>query len=54
MDWTFYLVSLGVLFAVVAVLLSARLLVNRRLEKREEKLRLEREARQISETNSGL
>jgi len=54
MDWTFYLVSLGVLFGTIGVLLTVRFFVNRRLDKREEKLRMEKEARQIAETNSGL
>jgi hypothetical protein len=54
MDWTFYLVSLGILFGTIAVLLAVRFFVNRRLDRREEKLRMEREAQQTAETNSGL
>jgi len=54
MDWTFYLVSLGVLFGAIVVLLTVRIFVHRRLEKREQALRKEREARQIAENNSGL
>jgi len=54
MDWTFYLASLGILFGVMAVLLSARYIVNRRFDQREKQRRMEKEARQISETNSGL
>lgn len=54
MDWTFYLVSLGVLFGAIAVLLTVRIFVNQRLERIEEARRKEREARQIAENNSGL
>jgi uncharacterized membrane protein len=54
MDWTFYLASLGILFGTIAVLLTVRFFVNRRLDKREKKLRMEKEARQTAETNSGL
>jgi flagellar biosynthesis/type III secretory pathway M-ring protein FliF/YscJ len=54
MDWTFYLVSLAVLFGFIVVMLTARIFVNRRLEKREEKARRESEARHIAKTNSGL
>jgi flagellar biosynthesis/type III secretory pathway M-ring protein FliF/YscJ len=54
MDWMFYIYVFLVLFGIVAVLLSVRILMNRRIEKFEEKRRMEQEARQISETNSGL
>ena len=54
MDWTFYLVSLGILFGTIAVLLTVRFFVNKRLDKREQKLRMEKESRQTAETNSGL
>ena len=54
MDWMFYGTVFVVLFGIVAALLSIRILMNRRLEKFEKKRRMEKEARQISETNSGL
>jgi len=54
MDWTFYLIVFVVLFCIVAALMSVRFLVNKRLERFEKKRRLEKEAQQISETNSGL
>jgi hypothetical protein len=54
MDWTFYLVSVGVLFGTIALMLSIRYLLNKRLEKAEQKARMEEEARQTAETNSGL
>lgn len=54
MDWMFYLVAMAVMFGIAVVLLTIRALVNRRLEAREKKLREDREARQVAETNSGL
>ena len=41
-------------FGAIAILLPIRALLNGRLDRREEKLRMERETRQFAETNSGL
>jgi len=54
MDWTFYVVSLGVFFVAIVLLLSIRIFVHRRLDKLEEAARKEREVQHTSETNSGL
>ena len=54
MDWTFYIIVLAVLFLGIALMLAARYLLGQRLEKREKKQRLEEEAREIAESNSGL
>lgn len=54
MDWTFYGIVFLVLFAIVTLLLSFRYLMNSRIERRERKRRIEEEARQTAETNSGL
>jgi len=54
MDWTFYAVVFAVLFAIVAILLSLRFILNRRIDRAEERRRKKEEARQIAETNSGL
>ncbi len=54
MDWTFYLTIFVALFGLFATLLTVRLLVGKRLEKRERKCQLEEETRQTAESNSGL
>jgi flagellar biosynthesis/type III secretory pathway M-ring protein FliF/YscJ len=54
MDWMFYLILLFVLFGFVAVISIVRYVMNRRLEKLEREAQMEKEARQIAESNSGL
>ena len=54
MDWVFYLTLLVVLFSIIAVLSTFRYLMNKRIEKIEAKARLDDEARQTAESNSGL
>jgi Flp pilus assembly protein TadB len=54
MDWMFYLILLIVLFSIITVIGTVRYIVNRRIERREKKLQLEKEAQQIAESNSGL
>ena len=54
MDWTFYVIVLGVLFFGISAMLAIRYLLGMRLEKIEKKRRMEEEARQIAESNSGL
>ena len=54
MDWTFYAIVLGVLFFGISAMLAIRYLLGMRLEKLEKKRRMEEEARQIAESNSGL
>ncbi len=54
MDWMFYAMVLGVLFGAISVMLAVRYLVGLRLDRLEKKQQLEEEARQISESNSGL
>jgi uncharacterized membrane protein YcjF (UPF0283 family) len=54
MDWMFYLVVLVVLFSIIAVLGIFRYLMHVRLKRIEKKLKMEEEARQIAESNSGL
>jgi len=54
MDWMFYIYVFLILFGIVATLLSVRFLMNKRIEKFEKKRRMEEEAKQIAETNSGL
>jgi uncharacterized membrane protein YcjF (UPF0283 family) len=54
MDWMFYLTLMVVLFSVIAVIGIFRYLVNRRIERLEQKQQEEKEARQIAESNSGL
>jgi len=54
MDWMFYLYVAVVSFGVMAVILSIRYFLDRRLEKLEKKRRMEEEARQIADSNSGL
>lgn len=54
MDWMFYLVVLVGLFSVIAVIGVVRYLMHVRLKRVEEKIRQEKEARQIAESNSGL
>jgi len=54
MDWVFYGIVLGVLFFAISAMLITRYLLGIRLEKLEKKQQMEEEARQISESNSGL
>lgn len=54
MDWMFYLIVFLVLFALIAILLTIRFFLDKRLEKIEKKRQMEEEARQVAETNSGL
>ena len=54
MDWVFYGIVLGVLFFGISAMLAVRYLLGVRLEKLEKKQRMEEEARQIAESNSGL
>ena len=54
MDWMFYLVVLVGLFSVIAAIGVVRDLMHVRLKRVEEKIRREKEARQIAESNSGL
>ncbi len=54
MDWMFYLIVFLALFAFVAVLLTIRFLMSKRLEKIERKRQMEEDARQAAESNSGL
>jgi hypothetical protein len=54
MDWVFYGIVLGVLFFGISAMLVVRYLLSVRLEKIEKKQRMEEEARQIAESNSGL
>ena len=54
MDWMFYLVIFAALFGFVAVFLTIRHLLERRLERHEKQRRMDAEARQIAESNSGL
>ena len=54
MDSFFYIVTFSVFFGLIAIMLVVRRTLNRRLEAIEKKIRLEEEARQIAETNSGL
>ena len=54
MDWMFYLIVFLALFAFIAVLLTIRYLMSKRLEKIERKRQMEEDARQAAESNSGL
>jgi len=54
MDWMFYGSAFVILFSAIAVILTVRYLMARRLERHEAQRRADDEARQISETNSGL
>jgi len=54
MDWMFYLTVLGVLFIVIAAMLATRYLLGLRLDRIEKKQKMEEEARQTAESNSGL
>ena len=54
MDWMFYLVIFAIVFGFLAVMQTIRYVLSRRLEKAEKKRRMEEDARQISESNSGL
>ena len=54
MDWMFYLILLFVLFGIITVIGTVRYVVDKRIERREKKLQMEKEAQQIAESNSGL
>jgi hypothetical protein len=54
MDWVFYGIVLGVLFFGISAMLAVRYLLSVRLEKLEKKQRMEEEAKQLAESNSGL
>ena len=54
MDWMFYIVVFAVVFGVLAVMQTVRYVLSKRLEKEEKKRRMEEEAREMSESNSGL
>jgi len=54
MDWVFYGIVLGVLFFGISAMLAVRYLLGARLEKLEKKQRMEEEAKQTAESNSGL
>jgi hypothetical protein len=54
MDWMFYLVIFAIVFGFLAVMQAIRYVLSRRLEKEEKKRRMAEDARQISESNSGL
>ena len=54
MDWMFYIVVFAVVFGFLAVLQPFSSVLSTRLEKEEKKCRMEEEAREISESNSGL
>jgi hypothetical protein len=54
MDWMFYLTLLVVLFSIIAVLGTFRYFMNKRIEIIERKHRVDEEARQTAESNSGL
>jgi|GEM_PF-2300742 len=54
MDWMFYLILLFVLFGIITVIGTVRYVVNKRIEQRERKLRMEKEAQHTAESNSGL
>ncbi len=54
MDWMFYLNLLVVLFSIIAVLGTFRYFMNKRIEKIGQQHRLEEEALQTAESNSGL
>ena len=50
----FYVYVFFVLFAIVATLLSVRVVLNARIERFEKKRRMDEETRHTAETNSGL
>jgi len=54
MDWMFYVYVFLILFGFVVAVLTLRMVMNRRIERFEEKRRMEKETRQTAETNSGL
>lgn len=54
MDWTFYIIGFVVLLGFIAAMLAGYYLLNKRLDKLEKKQRMEEEARQIAESQSGL
>lgn len=54
MDWMFYLMVLGVMFFAISAMLAIPYLFGLRLEKLEKLKKMEEEARQTAESNSGL
>ncbi|MDA0680239.1 MAG: hypothetical protein O3A13_12330 [Proteobacteria bacterium] len=54
MDWMFYLALLVVMFSAIALIGIVRYLINKRLERIERLHQMEKDARQIAESNSGL
>jgi len=54
MNWNFYLIVFVVLFGFIAVLMTVRYFVDKRLEKIEKRHQMEEDVRQTAESNSGL
>ena len=54
MDWMFYLIIFAIVFGFLAIMQTVRYVLSKRLETEEKKRRMEEEAREISESNSGL
>ena len=54
MDWMFYIMIFAIVFGFLAIMQTVRYVLSKRLEKKEKKRRMEEEAREISESNSGL
>ena len=54
MDWMFYLIIFAIVFGFLAAMQTIRYVLSKRLESEEKKRRMEEEAREISESNSGL
>jgi len=54
MDWMFYIMIFAIVFGFLAIMQTVRYVLSKRLEKEEKKRRMEEEAREISESNSGL
>jgi len=54
MDWMFYVIIFAIVFGFLAIMQTVRYVLSTRLEKEEKRRRMEEEAREISESNSGL
>lgn len=54
MDWMFYIMIFAIVFGFLAIMQTVRYVLSKRLEKEEKRRRMEEEAREISESNSGL
>jgi membrane protein implicated in regulation of membrane protease activity len=54
MEWSFYLILAGVLFALIVAVVALRYFIDRRLAAHEANKRTEEEARKTAESNSGL